>query len=384
MKTVCRIAVIFLVSLTILVRSDPQLCETGTTEGETVIRLSKDSTQFVLGESGNRFIVWGLNYDHDNKNRLLEDYWYREWSTVEEDFEEMKTLGANLVRIHLQLERFMLSADSVNQQALNRLTHLIELAEHIDLYLDITGLGCYKKEDVPVWYDTLDEAARWDVQARFWEAIAQTCVGTTAVFCYDLMNEPILPGENEKEKQWLTSGFDHRHYVQRITLDLEDRTREQVACTWVNRMVTAIRKYDNRHMITVGVIPWVYTFPETTPLFYSKEISKNLDFVSVHFYPEKGKVDKALSVLAAYDIDKPLVIEETSPLYCGIDEFDLFINNSRETVDGYIGFYWGKTINKYLQENDGIKAGIMAEWLEYFRTKGVEILVPRSPNTQKF
>ena len=43
------------------------------------------------------------------------------------------------------------------------------------LYLDLTGLGCYHKKDVPAWYDKLSESDRWDAQARFWEAVAGRC-----------------------------------------------------------------------------------------------------------------------------------------------------------------------------------------------------------------
>ena len=49
------------------------------------------------------------------------------------------------------------------------------VAERTGLYLDLTGLGCYHKQDVPAWYDQLSEPERWAVQARFWAAIARTC-----------------------------------------------------------------------------------------------------------------------------------------------------------------------------------------------------------------
>jgi hypothetical protein len=150
--------------------------------------------------------------------------------------------------------------------------------------------------------------------------------------------------------------------------------REQVAEAWVRKLVAAIRKHDDRHMVTVGVIPWAYTFPQARPLFYSKRTADALDFVSVHFYPEKGKVDRALTALAAYDIDKPVVIEEFSPLYCGIGEFDAFVDGSRDMVDGYVGFYWGTTIDEYRRRKGDIAAGIMAEWLDYFYAKRPEIL----------
>ena len=64
------------------------------------------------------------------------------------------------------------------------------------------------------------------MQARFWEAVAATCRNRPAVFCYDLMNEPIVTEDN-----------------------------------------------------------------------------------SLHFYPRKDEVGKALKALAVYDIGKPIVIE---------------------------------------------------------------------------
>ena len=348
------------------------------------IRLSEDGTQFVSADSGERFVAWGFNYDHDDTGRLLEDYWVEHWPAVADDFKEMKALGANLVRIHLQVARFMTAPDRPNERALRQLTRLLELAENTGLYLDITGLGCYHKEDVPGWYDTMGQRRRWEVQALFWEAIAKTCAPSDAVFGYDLMNEPILPGKNKKESEWLAGEFGGKHFVQRITLDLAGRSREQVAGAWVRKLVAAIRKHDARHMVTVGVIPWVYTFPQAQPLFYSKKVGEDLDFVSVHFYPKKGEVDKALTALAAYNIGKPLVIEECSPLYCGIEPFDVFVDGSREFVDGYVGFYWGKTIDEYRTRKRDIAAGIMAEWLEYFQAKRPEILESLRPGGQPF
>jgi hypothetical protein len=340
------------------------------------IHVSDDGAQFTCAECGSRFVAWGFNYDHDDSGRLLEDYWNDEWPTVVEDFREMKDLGANVVRIHLQLARFMEAPDRPNEAALRQLSRLLELSETTGLHLDITGLGCYHKPDVPPWYDALDEAGRWKVQTLFWEAVAKTCAESDAVFCYDLMNEPILPGGNKKEADWLAGPLGNKYFVQRITLDLAGRTREQVAQAWVNTLVAAIRQHDKRHMITVGVIPWALSFPGAKPLFYSKDVGEKLDFVSVHFYPGKGEVDKALTALEAYDIGKPIVIEETFPLHCGMEQFKQFVDGSRNLSDGYVGFYWGKTIDEYRETKGSIAAAIMAEWLEYFRTKGPLPIAP--------
>ncbi len=337
-----------------------------------LIRVSSDGRGFIGAETGRPFVVWGCNYDHCEEGRLLEDYWVDEWDKVEEDFAEMKELGANLVRIHLQVGRFMRSENRADRAALARLGQLAALSERLGLYLDLTGLGCYHKQDTPRWYDDLPEDRRWATQARFWEGIASTCSTSNAVFCYDLMNEPILPGPGAAETEWLAGEFGGKHFVQRIALDLAGRTREQVAKAWVETLVAAIRRHDTTHMVTVGVIPWALTFPGAKPLFYSPSVGGALDFVSVHFYPKAGEVEKALDALAVYDIGKPLIVEEIFPLSCSADEVCTFIDRSRPSADGWVSFYWGKTAEEYALE-EGLPAAITAEWLRRFREKGVEV-----------
>ena len=329
------------------------------------IRVSEDGRRFVLSGSGMEFRPWGFNYDHDRDNRLLETYWEKEWSSVEEDFMEMKELGANTVRIHLQVSAFMKSATKLNPESLAQLAQLVTLAEKTDLYLDVTGLGCYDKKDVPRWYNRLDEAERWAVQARFWEAVAQTCSNGTAIFCYDLMNEPVV-SEDKKGRDWTPGAFGDRYFVQRLTLDFNGRSPKAIADAWVSQMVSAIRKHDSRHLITVGAIPWAMTWTNAKPLI---EANTNLDFVSLHFYPKSGEIGKALNALAVYDLGKPIVIEEMFPLSCSVAELDQFIDGSQPLATGWIGFYWGKTIAEYKRKTDSIAEGMTLDWLEYFVRK---------------
>src|SRR5262249_25965770 len=115
------------------------------------VAVTADRKGFVLEPSGERFVPWGFNYDHDEKGRLLEDYWAAEWEKFERDFRAMKRLGANVVRIHLQLGKFLDGPDKQNEAALDQLGKLLQLAEGVGLYLDLTGLGCYHKADVPAW-----------------------------------------------------------------------------------------------------------------------------------------------------------------------------------------------------------------------------------------
>ena len=47
------------------------------------VQVAKDKKGFILESSGRPFVPWGFNYDHDDRGRLIEDYWESEWPTVE-------------------------------------------------------------------------------------------------------------------------------------------------------------------------------------------------------------------------------------------------------------------------------------------------------------
>jgi hypothetical protein len=335
------------------------------------VRVSDDGKSFVTAESSGGVQLWGVNYDHDGDNRLLEDYWHDEWPTVVEDFREIKSLNSNCVRIHLQFGRFMKTAEEPNAENLARLGKLVELAEEQGLYLVVTGLGCYHKQDVPAWYDKLPEGERWQAQANFWRAVAAVGKDSPAVFAYDLMNEPVLAGD-KPEAGWLAPPLGDKHFVQRITLDLAGRMRQEVAKAWVETLASAIREVDRRHMITVGVIPWALVWPNAKPLFYSPEVGGPLDFVSVHFYPKRGEVQKALDALRVYEVGKPLVVEEIFPLAASGEEVLEFIGRSKSHADGWISFYWGQTIDQC--EDRGDMAGaITAAWLKQFKASAPKV-----------
>lgn len=334
------------------------------------VRVSKDGKGFVLEQSGKKFTPWGFNYDHDAKGRLIEDYWDDEWDSVKGDFAEMKDLGANVVRVHIQFGKFMTAVDKPNEKALSKLADLLKLAESTGLYIDLTGLGCYHKKDVPDWYDTLSESDRWAAQAKFWEAVAAKCKDSPAIFCYDLMNEPVVPGG--KSKDWLGPAFGDKHFVQRIALDQADRKRPEIAKAWIKQLATAIRKVDDKHLITVGLVHWSLDRPGLTSGFVPKEIVADLDFLCTHIYPEKGKIDEAIEVLEGFSVGKPVVIEETFPLKAPIDQFEDFLVKSEKHAAGVIGFYWGVPPEE-LRKSKKLSEAFLLSWLEVFQKRGKAI-----------
>ncbi|HEX7377800.1 MAG TPA: cellulase family glycosylhydrolase [Pirellulales bacterium] len=337
--------------------------------------ISKDSKGFSLDPSGKTFAPWGFNYDRDDAGRLIEDYWYEEWPTVETHFNQMKQLGATVVRVHLQLGKFMDDPRTPNPRALDQLEKLLRLAEKERLYLDLTGLGCYHKQDVPAWYDKLAEKDRWDAQAWFWRAVAQRCAASPAVFCYDLMNEPLVPGGKRADGEWLGPPFAGKHFVQFITLDQHARPRPEIARQWVHRLTTAIREKDKRHLITVGLVDWSLDRPGLSSGFVPGEIAADLDFVAVHLYPKSGKLSEALDTLAGFAVGKPVVIEETFPLSCSAKELEEFIEASKRHAAGWIGFYWGKMPDE-LRQSSRLPDTLTLEWLELFQRHAGRSPVP--------
>lgn len=335
------------------------------------IRVSENGRGFVVAPSGKPFVPRGFNYDHDSQGRLLEEYWLDDWPAVERHFAQMRQLGANVVRVHLQFDKFLDESLAPNPRHVARLRDLLKLAESQDLYLDVTGLGCYHKAAVPAWYDALDEAERWEAQCRFWQIVAAEGRQSSAVFCYDLMNEPVVPGGRRAPGDWLGPPFAGKHFVQFVTLDRKERPRPQIARRWTSQLVRAIREVDPGTLVTVGLVDWSLDRPGLTSGFVPNEVAPEIDFVAVHLYPERGKLDAALDTLTAFSVGKPVVVEETFPLKCSPAELEQFMTRAGDRAAGWISFYWGQTPAD-LAKSKSIGDAIQRDWLQRFPGKGTQ------------
>ena len=345
------------------------------------VRVSQDGRGFELVRSHRSFVPWGLNYGHPDQ--LIEDFWNTDWPSVERDFHYLRSIGANVVRVHLQFGKFMDAPDRPNRSSLNRLGDVLKLAQQDDLYLDVTGLGCYRKADVPPWYDALSEKDRWAAQSNFWEAVAGECAASPAVFCYDLMNEPFSPGGPRKPGEWysgtLLGGFD---FIQFISLDRAGRVREDIPQQWIAWLSAAIHARDAHHLITVGMLPWVKNWGFLSG-FVPEMVAPDVDFISVHVYPEAGKVDEAITGLKRFAVGKPVVVEETFTLSCGADDERRFLLASRGIAAGWMGHYSGQTIEQ-LTARDATQPAtpdLWLVWLKLFREMGPQMKVPAGGGT---
>jgi hypothetical protein len=338
------------------------------TPGMERIVVAPDGRGFVKAQSNQPFHPWGMNYG--NAGRLMEDFWRGQWDTLAGDFHEMKALGANVVRIHLQFGKFMTAPDRPDRDALKQLAQVLRLAEETGLFLDLTGLACYRPADVPTWYDALDEPSRWAAQEKLWEAVAAVCASSPAVFCYNLINEPISPAQRRGTGKWssgsLFAGYD---FLQYIALNPAGRRREDIAVQWIQRMTAAIHRHDRDSLITVGLLPWSREWKHLSG-FLPAKVAPELDFISVHLYPDTKKPGEALESLRQFAVGKPVVIEETFPLSCSAAELETFLRASRQIACGWLGHYDGAP----LEELDALDRagkltlaqGVYREWLRLF------------------
>jgi hypothetical protein len=326
------------------------------------VRIAPDNNGFILSPSGNRFVPWGHNYASiDILERMANDP-----ARVERDFAEMKAARTTVARIHPEMPRILAGPNKTRPDALDNLRKLLKIAENAGIHLKITGLACYKIKDRMAWYDALDEQDRWNTQAFFWETIAQTCAQNPAVFAYDLVNEPAAAGK--PAEGWYTGKLGDVEFCQRLTLEPGQRNGDAIFGEWTKLMVASIRKHDQKHLITLGMLPFPGAY---------RTAAEQLDFVSPHLYPKAGKVDDELNLLKKFDWGKPIVIGETFPLSCGIEDERTFLLKSRDVAHGWIGHWPDESPARLAELKKSGKAtienAIWLSWVDLFEEIGPQM-----------
>ncbi len=327
---------------------------------DLLLKISLNSSNDLVDSEGKEFIPWGFNYTNPEKVGLIEDRWDIEstWDIISEDFEEMKDLSANVVRIHLQAGKFLNSSDEVNHSAYEKLKRLADLAEDQSLYLIVTGLAAYRREDTPEWYQSLSDQDRWKAHLTFWENIASTLNGHNAILAYDLINEPVISNDCEGMVSceiWPDDTLlDEFQFIQRISLNAEENYFETLA-VWIVKMKEGIRLHDAETLITTGVLP---LGPITT-------LESELDIISTHLYPDSGDLQKTVDFVLSNQGQKPFLIEEIFNLNCTISELEWFLEEVDGKYAGLIGHYFGRTIEQYT--NPDIQDALRRNFLTFFK-----------------
>ncbi|HEX8855555.1 MAG TPA: cellulase family glycosylhydrolase [Thermoleophilaceae bacterium] len=316
-----------------------------------LIGVDARGTGFAGTVSGQQFTAWGFNWGGPGE--------YRDLGVVRKRFSEMRALGANTVRIHQQFADLTESPTEANEHELARLASIVEIAEQEGLYLDISGNEVWLPASAPAWYGQLDEASRWDAQATYWSAVARVCAGSPAVFCYDLLSEPLV-GNGVPNGDWYTGKLGDFYFGQRISLELAGRRPDDVARAWVEHLTAAIRAEDKRHLITVGLLPDMHM-----SRFDADAVAPLLDFLAVHVYPQTGRAAESVALverLAA--LGKPVLIEETYLLAGDVPTLERFVVGTRPYAAGWLGFYFPGPPGG----PRSIQAALAQEWLRLFQS----------------
>jgi hypothetical protein len=158
--------------------------------------------------------------------------------------------------------------------------------------------------------------------------------------------------------------------VQFISLDPGGRPRDQIAVDWIRTLSAAIHERDTSHMITVGQMPSTPAWGHFSG-FVPEKVAPELDYISVHIYPESKKIDEAIKTLRGFSVGKPVVIEETFPLTCTSDELKEFLLQSRGIATGWVGHYGDDSLPELIaldaQKKLTLPQAFMMSWLKLFR-----------------
>lgn len=239
----------------------------------------------------------------------------------------------NTIRIHLQFAHFIVDGGAPHREAFARMAQVVELAEDRGLYLMLTGLNYFYPGDNPAWVYQQAEAQHWATQALWWRNMATALAHSPSPFLFDLMNEPVVPGNwvmggeywymNINPRTYCSYGADPDAgihgtcFPQFITSEPGTRTRSAIAAAWVALMRQAIRGdggvvVDARHLITAGAADTKMTDP-----FQAASVYASLDVISPHLYPTAADGgQETIDFVAAQSAlsGKPIVVGETFSL----------------------------------------------------------------------
>jgi hypothetical protein len=251
--------------------------------------------------------------------------------SISKDFARARRLGANTMRIYIELGQVMRTPTRPRARTLQALSALIGIAEHQGIYLDITGNLVWRPHRAPRGYDQLSDRARWKVQARFWRLVARVGARSPAVLAYELTSEPVMIHGGDWY-QGLLGGY---WFAPNIARGVPPPDANRAARSWVRYLRDSIRSVDARHLIGLGMLPWGGDWA-----FGPGNVAPLLDVLFVHSYAADGQVRKEVSAVREFaGSGKPVVLGETYPYAGSLRTQEQFLVESAPHVDGQLSFF---------------------------------------------
>ena len=279
--------------------------------------------------------AWGMNWgigDHSPVNAYFNDPTAATLAVLRTELHVARAMGANSMRVALQLGQVMATPTQPRQSTLTALQRLLALAQTDGIYLDITGNLVWQPSRAPSWYGQMPWQSRWQVQARFWKAVAHTASSSPAVLCYELTSEPIVaqtPG-------YYYGQIGNWRFVQSIAT-APSADADALARSWTRLLATTVRSQDDRP-VTIGLLPL------TTGAFAPANIADLLDMLIVHEYPTTGQAPTAVSLIGSFAAcHKPVLLGETFMLTDDATTQRAFLTDAARYLAGALEFFNGHT-----------------------------------------
>lgn len=214
-----------------------------------------------------KFTIKGVNYYPQNTPWDMFGNQFN-ISIIQKDFEKIKNMGLNTLRIFIPYEDF--GKENVSKEQLKKLQQVLDAADKLNLKVIVTLFDFYGN------YEILD----WTITHRHAEQIVSHFKSHKAILAWDIKNEP--------------------------DLDFESRGKENVL-GWLCEMILQVKKFDPNHFVTIG---W-------SDIDAATLLSDELDIVSFHYYKDPDDFIPKYTSLTS-KISKPLVLQEFGiPSYRG-------------------------------------------------------------------
>lgn len=282
------------------------------------IQVAKDGRTFATA-AGRPFVPFGVTYFRSGTG-WAPQVW-KQWDPLatRRDFERMRALGVNCVRVFLSFGSFYSEPGRLDPEGLRKFRELLSIAEETGIYLHPTGPDHW--EGLPAWAqgDRVADEAVLVALEQFWKLFAAEFKGRPSLFAYDLLNEPEVrwdtPAMRAKWAKWLAKEYNTPARLAEAwklsaapadfaavpvpdgkvakrndpALLAYQHFREGVADEWTRRQVAAIKAADPQALVSVGLIQWSVPASVAGPFHYSafrpSRQAAWLDFMEFHFYP---------------------------------------------------------------------------------------------------
>jgi hypothetical protein len=247
--------------------------------------------------------AWGMNWgvgDHAPVIAYFDDPTAANLAVLRAELRIARAMGANSMRIYLELGQVMATPTRPRQRSVTALRRLLALAQSDGIYLDITGDLVWRPSRAPAWYKRMPWQQRWQVQARFWKAVAHAASTSPAVLCYELTSEPVVA----QTRGYYYGQIGEWWFVQSIATQ-QPPAASHLARSWTSLLASAVRSEDDRP-VSIGLLPF------TSGPFAPANIAGLLDLLIVHEYPTAGQAPAAVSLLRSFAaFHKPVLLGET-------------------------------------------------------------------------